>query len=157
MYDIANASNVPIKFALSGKDYSIKRLSIMDLMGVFEADVKQSYMDDILEYANKITDSKERIEFQRSAIKDIPKGADLEQRAQELMASINGSIKLFHIALNKCQKVSLDQAKELMLDPQNSSVMTNLLGYISGSDIEEKEKTELPKDAVVIDTEKKII
>lgn len=154
--EVSNIANTPVVFSLSGKDYQVKRLNLMDLFASFEVDVKKQHMDNIVALAQKITDPKERIEFQRQAIKDVPRGKDLEEAVKNAMDGFEGGIKLLWLALSKCNKITLDEAKELIMDNTNSAAITNIMNYITGNDLEEK-KTEVPQGATVIEVEKKTL
>lgn len=152
--DVNNISNGAVVFKLSGKEYSVRRLNLMDLFGEFEADVKAKYMDNIVALANRMNDSKERVEFQRQAIKDIPKGKDLEEQVRQAMDSFEGGIKLLYLSLSKCNKITFEETKQLLMDNDNQASITNIMNFITGSDIEKKEDV-IPQGATVIETEKK--
>lgn len=154
--DVNNIANNPLEFVLSGKKYLVKRLNLMDLFGEFEADVKKQYMDDIISLANRMSDSKERIEFQRQAIKDIPKGKTLEEAVRSAMDSFDGGIKLLWLSLVKSNKITLEETKQLVMDSDNQAVITNIMNFITGSDQEEKKEEKLPEGAIVIESEKKM-
>ena len=152
--DVSNIANSPVVFKLSGKDYQVKRLNLMDLFGEFEADIKKTYMDNIVSLAQRMSDSNERVNFQRQAIKDIPKGKALEEQVKELMDSFDGGIKLLWLSLSKCNKITIEEVRQLLMDNDNQASITNIMNYITGSDVEKKE-VEIPKDATVIELEKK--
>lgn len=155
MSDVNNLANGSLEFTLSGKVYKVKRLNIMDLFGEFEADVKKQYMDDIIELASRITDPKERIAFQREAIKDVPKGKTLEEAVRERMDGFEGGIKLLYLSLSKCNKINLQETRDIVMDPANQSTITNLMTFITGGDQEEKVST-TPEGAIVLESEKKM-
>lgn len=154
--NVNNIANGSLDFTLSGKVYKIKRLNIMDLYGEFEAQVKKQYMDDIISLANRIENSKERIDFQRAAIKDIPKGKELEQAVNGLMDSFEGGVKLLWLSLNKLNNITLEEAKALILDVNNQATITNIMGFITGNDQEAIKEPDLPKEAIKVATEKKM-
>ena len=155
--NVNNISNGSVVFKLSGKDYQVKRLNLMDLFGQFEADIKKTHMDDIVSLATRITDSKERIEFQRQAIRDLPKGKELEEAVKEAMDSFDGGIKLLWMSLSKCNKVTIDEVRDLILDEENEASITNIMNFITGQDATEepKEEEKLPEGAIKIESEKK--
>lgn len=150
--DISNGSLV---FKLSGKDYSVKRLNLMDLFGEFEAEVKKQYMDDIIGLAERMTSSKERIDFQRQAIKDIPKGKELDEAVKNVMDSTAGGIKLLWLGLKKENKITIEEVRNLISLEENQATITNMMNFITGQDQEAK-VSDIPEGATVIEPEKKI-
>jgi len=153
--EVNNISNGSIVFKLSGKDYQVKRLNLMELFGEFEADVKKQYMDNIAGQAQRITDIKERVQLQREAIKDIPKGKDLEEQVRIAMDSFEGGVKLLWLSLSKCNKITIEEVKTLLAEPDNQASITNIMSFITGSDTDTKELNVIPTGATVIETEKK--
>jgi hypothetical protein len=152
---VSNIANNPVEFVLSGKVYQVKRLNLMDLFAEFEVEVKKQFFDNIADYANRIKDNKERLEYQRQAIKDIPKGVELQKAVNELMETFEGAVKLLYLSLIKCNKITLEETKNIVLDQSNNAVITNLMAYITGSDQEvkkdeDKNDKKLPTGATVI-------
>jgi len=155
--NVNNIANGSVKFKLSGKEYQVKRLNLMDLFGQFEADIKETLMDDIVALASRIKDPKERVEFQRQAIRDVPKGKELQQMVTEAMDSFDGGTKLLWMSLSKCNSVTIEQVKDILVDPDNEVTITNLMNFITGQDmVEEKEdEKKLPDGAIQVNSEKK--
>ena len=128
----------------------------MDLFGQFEADIKKTLMDDIVALASRMDDKTERIEFQRQAIRDIPKGKDLQQQVTEAMDTVDGGVKLLWMSLSKCNEITLEETRDLILDEANEASITNVMNFITGQDtVEEKKDEKLPKGAIKVKTEKK--
>jgi len=129
----------------------------MQLFGQFEADIKKTHMDDIVALASRMTDSKERIEFQRQAIKDLPKGKALEESVKEAMDSFDGGIKLLWMSLSKCNNVTLEEVRDLILDSDNEASITNIMNFITGQDVavEKEDDKKLPEGAIRVKSEKK--
>jgi len=155
--ELSNVTNNPVSFKLSGRDFLIKRLSLLDLFAEFEVGVKKQYMDDIALMAERIKDQKERVEFQRSALKDMPKGKELEELGKDAMNTFEGGVKLLYKALSKCNQVTEEEVKSIASNPSNNTGITNIMNYITGVDVDlnKDEAEELPKDAKVIKVEKK--
>lgn len=169
--EVSNIANNPVTFSLSGKNYLVKRLSLLDLFAEFEVMVKEQYMDDIAKMASRVKDSKERIDLQRALMKDMPKGRELQEiihgvpgpKDKEgndtmvggLINSPEGFTKLLYLALSKCNKITDEEIKEIVSDQKTNAVaITNIMNYITGTDIEKKEEN-VPKNATIITTEKK--
>uniref|UniRef100_A0A6M3L0Q9 Uncharacterized protein n=1 Tax=viral metagenome TaxID=1070528 RepID=A0A6M3L0Q9_9ZZZZ len=154
--EITNISNTPVEFVLSGESFKVIRLSLLDMFASFETDIKTQYMDDVVLYAERIKDPKERMEYQKQAIRDIPRGKSMEELVDHKMNSVEGGIKLLHIALNKCQKVPITKIKELLSDNSNSSTLQNLTAYIMGDDVKKLgEEQKLPEGAVKLEVSEK--
>jgi bacterioferritin (cytochrome b1) len=144
--DINNIANSPVEFELSGKTYKVKRLSLLDLNASFEACVKQEYMKNISDYAQTITDVKEKQKFQTMAMKEMPQGRELAEMVSTNMNSIDGAIKILSLALNKCQQVSIEVVRDIIQDEKNSEVISTLMDFIIGNDVA---KDEPEKKAIV--------
>ena len=158
--NVNNISNGAMSFSLSGKDYKVKRLNLMDLYGEFEADIKEGYLDDIASLASRIKDPKERVEFQRQAIKDTPKGKNLEESVKEAMDSFDGGIKLLWLSLKKSNDISEGDVRDLIMDEDNQAQITNIMSFITGQDVSEEEADvkKIPEGAMRIEAvEKKTV
>ena len=153
---ISNLSNEPIKFKIGEKEYLVKRLTLLDLYASFENDIKKGYMDDIVALAERIKDSKERMQFQKEAIKDMPRGRELSLKVQESMDGIDGGIKILYLALSKCQKIDIDEVKSLIGNVNLSAQINTVMDFIVGNDVV-KEEEKLPEGAIKLDVEKKTI
>ena len=133
--DVHNLANSPIKFTISGRTFDVKRLSILDLFAAFESDVKKSYLDDVIALAGRMLTSKERIEFQKDALKAMPRGKELQDQVAEDMNSFEGGIKILHLALSKCNTISYDEVKQMVIASTNPAEITSVMDYVVGSDI----------------------
>jgi hypothetical protein len=133
--DAHNLSNAPIKFTISGKTFDVKRLSILDLFATFEAEVKKIYLDDVISLANRMPTTKERIDFQKAALKEMPRGKELQDQVSEIMNSFDGGIKILHLALNKCNTISYDEVKQMVVTTTSPAEITAVMDYVVGSDI----------------------
>jgi len=109
--EVSNIANNPISFKIGDRDFLVKRLSLLDLFAEFEVEIKRQYMDDIIEMASRIKDPKERIEFQRSAMKDMPKGKEMEDSVRSNMDTFEGGIKLLYLSLSKLNKITKEDIK----------------------------------------------
>ena len=165
--EVSNIANNPIKFNLNGRDFLVKRLSILDLFAEFEVLAKEQFMDEVASYAKRIEDKQERIEYQRIKMKDMPKGKELQEIIYGapgpkdangndtviggMMNTPKGCVKLLHLALSKCNEINMEEAGQIFSDPKNSSIINNIMNYITGADVDlNKEAPLLPKDAVKI-------
>jgi hypothetical protein len=135
MTDISNLGNTPIKFNVGGKSFDVKRLSVMDLFATFESDVKKSYLDDVIALASRMDIAKERIDFQKAALKEMPRGKELSEQVSDLMNTFEGGIKILYMALSKCNKISVDEVKQLVGTSTNPAEITAVMDYVVGGDI----------------------
>lgn len=135
--DIAELNNMPLEFTLSGKVYKVKRLSITEIFSDFEKEIKQEYINDINLVAETM-EAKDRIDFKRKAMQDIPRGAKLQDLVNEKMGTISGGIKLLHKALNKCQQVSLDECIAIS-ENKNADTVGQIISYALGQDVRAEE------------------
>jgi hypothetical protein len=146
--DINNIANSPIEFTLSKKVYRVKRLSLLDLFSSFEGDVKREYMENIAAYAKTIEDAKEKNKFQTMAMKEMPRGKELEEMVSSKMNGVDGAIKIMTLALSKCQQITSEEVKNIIQDPVNTEVITVLMDFIIGND----QKVNEPEKKVVVPT-----
>jgi hypothetical protein len=146
---------------LNGKKYKIQRLNLLEIYHTFEAEIKSQYMQDVIAMASLIKDPKERISVQSQAIKEMPKGKELEETINTKLGSFEGGKKLLHIALNKLNSISEKEIEAIIIDPKHTASVKAIMDYICGSDVEEEEvKEEIPEGAVKIDIgddEKKVL
>ena len=154
---ITNISNAPIELELATKKYKIQRLNLLEIYHTFEAEVKQQYMADVIAMASLIKDSKERISVQSQAIKEMPKGIDLQEQVNSKISSFDGAKQMLHIALNKNNSISETEIDAIIADLKNTEQIKAIMDYICGADVEEP-KEEIPEGAtkIEIDDEKKV-
>jgi len=147
--EISNIANSPVEFILSNKTYKVKRLSLLDLYGTFESEVKQEYMTLIQDYCKTVKDIKERIQLQKELIQDMPSGSILQKKVSEKMSTFEGGKKILVMALSKCQQVTDDEINTILLDQDNSITISNLMDFISGNDKKsDTEKKTIPETIV---------
>jgi len=157
---VIDVANHPVEFDVAGKTFKIKRLSLLDLYAVFESEARKESISDITAIASQMTDSKERIQFSKEAMKELPKGKELEDLARSRMDSVAGGIKMLHIALSELNQISYDEVKALVNDnrdnPAVDAQIAAIVNYIIGHDVVVEEKID-PNDSkkTVIKTEKK--
>ena len=107
----------------------------MDLFASFEAEIKKHYLDDIISLATRMETTKERIDFQKAALKEMPRGKELADQISDLMNSFEGGIKILHMALSKCNTISVDEVKQLVGASTNPAEITAIMDYVVGGDI----------------------
>ena len=154
---ITNISNAPIELEIAGSKYKVCRLNLLEIYHTFESEIKSQYMADVISMASLIKDQKERISVQSQAIKEMPKGKDLEEAVNGKISSFEGGKRMLHIALNKLNSVSEKEIEELLTDDKNTLQVKAVMDYICGADIEKKEEV-IPEGAVKVDVdvEKKV-
>ena len=130
---VTNLSNAPIEFTIGGKQWKIRKLSVLDLFSEFEKEVKEEYVKNINELV-KALPSQDRASFLSSAIKEMPSGKRLEELAQERMNTVQGGVRMFVAVLGKCQPVSTEDAMSLAMDPENQPAIQQAMAYAVGSE-----------------------
>jgi len=140
MANLSDMANVPLDFVINGKTYKIKRLSIRDIFLDFEKEIKEKYMQNVMEMS-KLIDSKDKMEYLRKAMVDMPSGRRLDDMVQEEITSISGGTKVLIKALNTCQKVTEQEVMQMSMDANNSDTLAQIITYCLGGNIEEEKKT----------------
>lgn len=139
---ISDIGNVPVEFTIEGKAYKVKRLSLLNVQGLFQSKIRTKYMDDIVHVASMMKNGDERIKFQREAMKDIPKGVELDELSTEKMNTIEGGIEILHIVLSELNEISYQDINEIASKESNQAVITSIISYVTGSDVELKMQNE---------------
>ena len=128
---VADLSNSSIEFDIDGKTYKVKKLNILDIFVKFETDIRQDYIQSISDMA-KILDSKDRAEFLKNAIKELPTGRSLEDKVDEKMNTIQGGVDLLYTILQKCQEVSKNDIITMVSKESNGEVINSIVSYALG-------------------------
>jgi len=155
---ITNISNAPIELEIAGKKYKVQRLNLLEIYHTFEAEIKSQYMADVITMAGLIKDPKERISVQSQAIKEMPKGKELEEQVNSRMGSFEGGKRMLHLALNKLNSISEQSIEELLTNDKNTGQIKAIMDYICGFDVVKEEEV-IPEGAtkIEIDDEKKVL
>lgn len=140
---LSDLTNQPIEMTLSGKVLKIQRLSIRDLFGPAEAKIQADYIKNVHLMASGLV-GKEKQEFMSTALKDCPKGAELDKQSLEYMSTPIGISQILMIGLNKCQAISEDEVASLMLGASDAE-LGFIRDYLSG-DNEDKKKQRLEQE-----------
>lgn len=145
---VSNLANVPVDMKIGETTFKVKRLSLLNLYGEFESDVKSEYLDNISDLASRVKDIKERIQLQRELMKDMPKGRILEESAKDKMDSVDGGVKLLYLALKDSNEITVKEAKDLSSNYKNTAEINNIIDYTIGLDAsEEKEENKEDENA----------
>lgn len=133
---INDLSNAPLEFAIGAKKYKVKKLSVLDIFGTVEKKIKEEYIENITEMS-KILPDKDRGEFLRSAIKEIPSGRKLEDMVNDTLNTTSGGIDILFVILNKCNNVSMDELMDMVTDSSLSNDITKVMSFAMGQGNEE--------------------
>ena len=134
LHDIANS---PISFTLSGKEYKVRRLSLLDYFAEFQAIIKQDYFNDTIKMASQIKDNNERVQFQVQSMKGVPKGDELENMAFERISTIDGETKILEMVLRKDNKVTDSELKDILSNSDNVTTIKSIILFARGIDVVE--------------------
>jgi len=147
MSDMSNLANLPIEFELSGKKYKVRRLSLLDYFAEFQSLVKHDYLMDTIKMAELIKDSNERISFQVQAMRNTPKGEDLEDAAFERVGTIQGGSKILELVLKKDNTITDVEIEDILRNIGNLVTIKTIILYARGVDITEdkQDKVEPPE------------
>jgi len=150
---INDVGNIPVEFNVDGKVYKVKRLSMKNLLGFFEAEVKSERMDNIIQYANKIEDEIKKAKFEQEAQKNIPKEDELRELANEKIKSTEGAIKILYVILSELNDITPEEVLELMSHKENQTALNTIIRYAGETD--ENEVTEEDVESTEDTTQKK--
>ena len=123
--------NNPVKLTACGKEWTVQRLTIGEVYGTLENEVKQEFFDNVREIGKRL-DPKDRAEFNRLSIKEIPSGSEMEARVAAKMGTQKGLASLLHLALSKNQKITLSECIDLVSGTQGDDALT-LVEYVLGT------------------------
>jgi len=111
--------------------FKIAKLSVMDIFDSVEVKIKEEYLHTIADMA-KMLDAKDRPEFLRSAIKDLPSGARMENMVSESMSTTKGGIDILYRILNTCQTISRGEITSLVSIESNGPAISSIMAYALG-------------------------
>jgi len=133
---VSDLNNSPIEFDIDGKTYKVKKLSVLDIFSQVETKIKEDYLKSVTDMS-KILPDKDRPDFLRSAIKEIPSGRKLEDMVNEKINTVAGGIDILNTILNKCQQVSIDEVMSMVAKESNSTIVSSIMSYALGQGKEE--------------------
>jgi hypothetical protein len=128
---VSDLSNSPIEFDIDGKVYKVKKLSVLDIFQNVEVKIKEDYLKSVTDMS-KILPDKDRPDFLRNAIKEIPSGRKLEDMVNEQINTVAGGIDILVTILNKCQQVSKDEVMSIVGKENNSTTVSSIMSYALG-------------------------
>lgn len=98
--DYSEATNESVEITLGGKKYRAKMLTLSDLFGYFESQIKSERIAEAQEFAREL-DGEDRRLFLRDAFSDIPRGSDLLAACCQRMATPQGLKELVWMSIRK--------------------------------------------------------
>ena len=128
---VTDLNNSPIEFDVDGKSYKVKKLSVLDIFTQVETKIKEEYIANITSMS-KVLDPKDRPEFLKNAIKEIPTGRRLEEMVNEKISTVQGGVDILFTVLNKCQQVTMDEIMGLVGKESNSPAITSIMSFSLG-------------------------
>jgi len=131
---VSTLANKPMKFTLpNGKAYEVKKLSILEIFGELEKDIKEEWLANINSIASSLP-VPDRKSFLTGIIRDMPAGQNLERLAQAKMESVAGGFKILKMVLSRCQEVSQEELQDLVGDNANQNIIDQIMSYAVGVD-----------------------
>ena len=144
---IGELINAPIEITLGGKKLKIQRLTISEIFTPAETKVQQDYIRNVQDVA-KVLSGKDKSDFLLSALKDVPKGAELDKQSIEYMSTPQGVASMLLLGFNKCQVVTEAEIADLMLNA-NEEELGFIRSFLSGETEEKKREANLLKAVAV--------
>jgi hypothetical protein len=133
--NISDLVNTPRDFTINGKKYSVKRLSMSEIISDFESLVLSNYNAETILIANGLP-AEDRRWYVTERSQQKPKGQALYKDAMEATESFSGLFLLVKKGLNKLQKVSDDEISNIMMASQKEEVaFSALISFLLGYDI----------------------
>lgn len=135
---ISDLNNTAIEFTLAEKKYKIKRLNLLDIFNSVEKSIKEEYVQSVTELSKALPD-KDRVEFLRSAIKEMPTSKRLEEMVNDKINTTSGGVDILTIILNKCQSVSKEEVVNIISDNKNAPDVSAIMAYALNAKQEEEQ------------------
>lgn len=123
--------NNPVKLTACGREWTVQRLTVGEVYGCLENEVKQEFFDNVREIGKRL-DQKDKAEFNRLSIREIPGGSEMEARVAAKMGTQKGIATLLHLALAKNQKITLSECIDLVSGTMGDDALT-LVEYVLGT------------------------
>lgn len=138
--DVLEVTNGEVEFSYLDKKYKVKRLSLKEIYEDAERVILNEYNKNMM-VVQEALKGQEKINFMIAALKAKPSGTELNLMANQWNCSAEGIVPLVSKILNKCQKVSEDEAKTVALDEKYSVLSFAIVNYaLSGDIIKDEEK-----------------
>ena len=139
---VSTLANKPMKFTLpNGKAYEVKKLSILEIFGEIESDIKAEWLANINSIASSLP-VPDRKSFLTGIIRDMPAGAVLERLAQAKMETVAGGFKMLKMVLSRCQEIENEELQDLVGDSANQDIIDQIMNYAVGADSQAQDPTQ---------------
>jgi len=134
---VSEIANVPVEFKLQvggvERVFKIRRLSILELTGNFEALVRSERIKDIGDLVLVIP-KEDRPLFYKQAMASLPKGTELSRLASDRMNGNDGGVRILKAALGSCQPITDEDLKLIVNNQSNSEHISGIITFALGSD-----------------------
>jgi len=125
---VSDLTNKPIEFDIDGKTYKVKKLSVLDIFENTEVKIKEKYEKDVSDMAKLLSD-KDRGEFLRNAIREMPTGKRMEEMVNDHINTTQGGLDMLKTILNKCQEVSMEEVLSIVGKASNNDSVSSIMAY----------------------------
>jgi hypothetical protein len=136
--NISEVAGVPVEFDFDGKKYKVARLSLLDIYGITESDIRSQYLEDIKILTNDIESIKERMEQRRLLQTQCPTGSEMEKLAMERLNSVKGNERIIWLSLSKHAKVSMEEVNTFV--NKHPDQVNMVMDIILSLDLKKKEE-----------------
>lgn len=151
---ISDITNTPLEFDILGKKYLVKKIGINKLYSDLETAIKQEYKDEVKELSDLFV-GKEKFDFVKKSMNDMPTGEDLMAKCMARMDSNIGRKHILRLALAP-NKLSEEQLSEIY-DNIAIELFSEIVNYAMNSLISKKEEVvdnEVKKEELPLEQKK---
>ena len=135
---VTDLLNNAVTFRIAGKDYQIKRLSIGEILGLAEAEVRKLAMSDANEMAKGLAGA-DKVAFLRGVLQDLPKGEVLRKACDEWLNTPSGISGIFSAAARKGDPKFNEGILASMIDEASLGELAMAVRHAIGGDESEAE------------------
>lgn len=134
---VTEVGNLPIEISLGGRKFKVRQLSLRQIFGISERKIISDCHRDI-ETIGKSLIGKIQLDYLLAATKNIPKGSELNELANEYAQTPIGLSELLLVCINnEFQKVEESELAQILSNSTEQEQIA-LMSYVSGVNTEAK-------------------
>lgn len=131
-------TNDPIEMNIGDKIFKVQKISYHQLFRLMEPTIKEDYIRDVKMFSDQFQ-GKEKTDYIRSAIKDMPTGEEIINLILKKLHSIEGVIEILYLALKGFNKISKDEVKNMFENPSLDNDISLVISYATDKSEDSKE------------------
>jgi len=132
-------TNDPVEMNIGDKVFKVQKISYHQLFRNMEPVIKEEYIRDVKLFSDQFT-GKEKAEYIKSSIKDIPVGESLIELIVKKLQTIEGIIEILFLALKAYNKITKEDIRNLIETPELDTDISNVIAYATDKDKAENSK-----------------